>query len=61
MLELWGLPVAEVERVTVGKEPYGGDIDGGGDEINEGEALDVADESDRDTGTGTTDPVISAA
>lgn len=64
MLKHWGLPVAEVVRGLVGKGPYGGDIDDGGGEIDEGdevEVIDEVDESEIDTGNGTTDSVISAA
>lgn len=46
-------------KAPIEKGPYGGDIDGDGDETDEGEALGEVDESDRDNGTGITDAVIS--
>lgn len=48
-------------RGLVGKGPYGGDIDDGGGEGDEVEVIDEVDESEIDTGNGTTDSVISAA
>ena len=60
MLNFWGVPVVEVVRGLDEEGTYRGEIGDGVEEIGGVDEIDKLEESEIDTGNGTTDIVVSA-